>query len=312
MVLRSESPVTIVGESLVDLVRKADGTVTTHPGGSPANVAVGLARLGTPVALMTRYGRDPYGAMLAEHLTGNGVSLLGDVDGAAATSVAAAVLDASGAASYDFRITWDLAAGQALAQGSVGLHVGSIAATLAPGADAVREMVARARGLATVSYDPNCRPSLMGDVAAARTWIEGLVALADVVKASDEDLAWLHPGRAVEDVAAEWQTLGPALVAVTRGGDGVHGRCAAGAVDLPRVVVEVVDTVGAGDAFMAGLLDGLHRRGLLGAPAAQALAEVDLGSLDSLLGEASLVAALTCARPGADPPTAAEVDAATP
>lgn len=305
--------VTVVGEALVDLVRTAMGEVTAHPGGSPANVAVGLARLGTPVALVTRFGDDEHGSLVRQHLVGNGVQLLlGSEDPSSSdTSVAEATLDATGAATYDFRIEWDLGdSPPAPAAGSLALHTGSIAATLAPGAAVVRAMMQEARGRLTVTYDPNARPSLMGDVDVVRATMEELVGLSDVVKVSDEDLAWLYPGEDPTAVAQRWLDSGPALVVVTRGADGAQGLVRAGAHTLPRRQVDVVDTVGAGDAFMAGLLDALHRRGLLGAPAATSLRDLGTDVLADVLEKAALVAALTVGRPGADPPTAAEVAAA--
>ncbi|MET8702022.1 carbohydrate kinase [Kitasatospora sp. NPDC004723] len=303
--------ITVVGEAVMDLVRSVQGATTAHPGGSPANVAVGLGRLGHPVALLTRLGQDPHGAQLAAHLAGSGVALVGGVMDDHPTSTAIARTDDSGGATYEFAITWHLDGPEpdGLLARSACLHTGSIAATLEPGAGMVRRLMERARGRCTVSYDPNCRPSLMGRPDEARARIESLVASADVVKASDEDLAWLHPGQDVVDVAREWLALGPAVVVVTRGGTGSVGLCREGRVTRPTVPVEVADTVGAGDAFMAGLLDALHRRGLLGPDNADRLRGIDTRVLGELLDEASLVSAITCTRPGANPPTAEELAA---
>ncbi|WP_331772659.1 PfkB family carbohydrate kinase (plasmid) [Embleya sp. NBC_00888] len=162
----------------------------------------------------------------------------------------------------------------------------------------------------TISYDPNCRPSLMGDPASARIRIESLVALADVVKVSSEDLEWLCPSRDVADAAQDGLARGPAMVVVvvvTLGAAGAYGVCGAGSTSVPAVAVTVADTVGAGDAYTAGLLDALYRRGLLGVPELGTLTSPDL--LTDILAEASVISALTCSRPGADPPTAAEVRA---
>lgn len=299
--------ITVVGESVVDLVvPPGGGDPVAHPGGSPANVAVGLGRLGVPVRLLTSFGRDAYGEMLAEHLAAGSVVVAPESVRDGATSVARAKVDALGVASYEFDIAWDLD-GAALSGDSLCLHTGSIAATLAPGASAVRSLVDEARGRMTVSYDPNCRPSLMGEPGVVRGRIESLVAVADVVKASEEDLAWLHPAREVAEVAADWLALGPSVVVVTLGAAGAYGVCRAGAVTVPGVPVAVADTVGAGDAYTSGLLDALYRRGLLGTRDLGAALDRDV--LGQLLGEASLVAALTCARHGADPPTAAELAA---
>jgi fructokinase len=134
--------------------------------------------------------------------------------------------------------------------------------------------------------------------------------LSDVVKVSDEDLEWLYPDRPDEDVAREWLGKGPALVVVTRGGKGVFAVTADLELHRPAVRIDLVDTVGAGDSFTSGLLDGLRRADLIGGPHREALAAIDESSLISVLDEASLIAAITCSRPGADPPTLAELEAA--
>jgi len=162
----------------------------------------------------------------------------------------------------------------------------------------------------TVSYDPNARPALLGEPARALPDIERLVTLSDVVKVSDEDLAWLYPGRDDEEIAGEWLATGPALVVVTRGGAGVYGVAAGVEVRRVAVPIELVDTVGAGDSFTSGLLDGLQRADLLGGPQREALAAIDRATLDSVLEEAAMIAAITCSRPGADPPTRPQLEAA--
>ena len=138
-----------------------------------------------------------------------------------------------------------------------------------------------ARGSCTVSYDPNVRPALMGSAESARAKVERLVGLADVVKASDEDLAWLAPGVDAEEVAAAWLDLGPAMVVVTRGERGAIAACHAGSFEVPPIEVEVADTVGAGDAFMAGLLDGLRIAGLVGADRREALSSASVDGADA-------------------------------
>jgi fructokinase len=301
----------VVGEALVDLVgQRGDRTFSAHPGGSPANVALGLARLGVPVTLKTRLGRDAFGEMILAHLEASGVRVDGGPGGGAKTSLAIAAL-AAGIASYDFRIDWDVGELAPLPVETRCLHTGSLATVLQPGKANVVDLVEREhkRGRVTVSYDPNVRPALLGDAARARPDIERLVALSDVVKASDEDLRWLYPDRPDEDVAQSWLASGPALVVVTRGGEGVFAVSAGLELRRGAVPIDLVDTVGAGDSFTSGLLDGLHRADLVGGARREALAAIDeatLGSVDA----AALIAAITCSRPGADPPTRAEVDAA--
>jgi fructokinase len=166
------------------------------------------------------------------------------------------------------------------------------------------------RGRVTISYDPNVRPALLGTPERARPGIEHLASQSDVVKVSDEDLHWLYPDRPDEEVARDWLARGPALVVVTRGGNGVYAVTTGLEVRRPATPVDLVDTVGAGDSFTSGLLDGLRRADLIGGVRREALSAIDEASLVSILDDASLVAAITCSRPGANPPTRAEVEAA--
>ena len=163
----------------------------------------------------------------------------------------------------------------------------------------------------TVSFDPNCRPSIIADVDYARSQAEKFVALADIVKASDEDLEWLYPGVDPLDSARRWLALGgaegPAMVVVTRGAEGPWGVNAAGEAHFPAPAVTVADTVGAGDSFMAALLSGVVDRGLDGAQNRKALRELSAGSLRELLAHAAVAAAATVSRAGANPPTREEL-----
>jgi len=303
----------VVGEALVDLVgQRGSRTLVAHPGGSPANVALGLARLGDPVILMTRLGRDAFGEMVSTHLKASGVRVDSGPDAGAKTSLAVASL-AAGVATYDFRIEWDIGDLAPLPVETRCVHTGSLATALTPGAAQVTSLLERERdrGRVTISYDPNVRPALLGSPEEARPGIEHLVALSDVVKVSDEDLHWLYPDRRDEDVARDWLALGAPLVVVTRGGQGVFAVTADLELHRPATPIDLVDTVGAGDSFTAGLLDGLGRADLVGGVRREALARIDDSSLISVLDEASLIASITCSRPGADPPTWAEVKSAS-
>ncbi len=192
----------------------------------------------------------------------------------------------------------------------VALHSGSLALTTPPGDAALRALMARAAETATVSYDPNCRPALMGKAADVLAGVHELLAVADVVKVSLEDLAWLMPGFTPEEILEDWLGRGPALVAITLGGDGVTAGTSTGLrTRRPGVPVTVIDTVGAGDTISAALLAGLHRRRLLGAAARPALHKITHTTLDALLDEAMLAAAITCSRRGADPPTFDDLEA---
>ncbi|PZF86293.1 PfkB family carbohydrate kinase [Jiangella anatolica] len=299
-------PVLVVGEALIDLVRRRDAGAAEHPGGSPANVALTLGRLGWDARLATWIGADARGAAIRSWLAESGVRLVPGSDGAARTPVATATLDAAGAAAYEFDLEWRLPADVPV-DGVVAVHTGSIAAVLEPGGPAVVELVRRARPHATVTYDPNLRPALMGEPAAVRDRVEACVALADVVKVSDEDLGWLFPGADPMAVARRWLAAGPSVVVVTFGGDGAAGVAASGPVRVTAPPVAVVDTVGAGDSFMGALIHGLGRAGLLGAGRRDRLRGIDGATLTSLLQLGVDVAAVTVARPGADPPRLAEL-----
>jgi len=298
--------VLVVGEALVDIVERLDGSSAEHPGGSPANVALGLARLGRSVHLLTRIGDDDRGRAIRAHLVASGVHLVEGSITAQRTSTATAHIDALGVATYEFDLDWRLETRPDLARFR-GLHAGSIAAFLAPGGDAVLDLIRAASGRLTVTYDPNVRPRLMGDAGSARDRVERIAAQADLVKVSDEDLAWLTPGEDPLEVARAWQAAGPAVVVVTRGNRGALAASRAGVVEVAAPDVTVVDTVGAGDAFMSGLIDYLAGADLLGAPRSAALRDIELTSVEEMIAYAARVAAITCSRAGADPPTRAEL-----
>ncbi|MFC9334024.1 MULTISPECIES: carbohydrate kinase family protein [unclassified Arthrobacter] len=288
--------VIVVGEALVDVVASPDGTVE-HPGGSPSNVAYGLGLLGIRTALLTSIGDDDRGQAIEAHLQRAGVALLPGSRTPGRTATATATLAADGSATYDFDIRWDLPQAAPASLPKV-LHTGSIATFLAPGAAAVRTLLERAHRECLVTYDPNVRPALLGSQAEARTMFEELVPLTDVVKLSDEDSRWLYPGRQLEDAAARILELGAGLAVVTRGSEGSLLATPELQLEVPAVRSTVADTIGAGDSYMAALIYGLLARGSDGlAPAV----------LETLGRTASKAAAITVGRPGANPPTVAEL-----
>ena len=305
----------VLGESLVDVATGRATSQTSTPGGSPMNVAVGLRRLDQDVTLVTHIGADEHGASIRDHLGRNGVVILSDPDGGgSATSVAEAVVHADGSATYEFSITWDiqtvLAEAREAVAAAAAVHCGSIATHLRPGSEDAHELFRSARSNALTSYDPNCRPSIIGDAETARIEVERFVAESDVIKASDEDVRWLYPGKDYREVASSWLASGALLVVITRGEDGAWCQDADGvAVDVRGTRVDVVDTVGAGDSFMAALLFGLAERGLLGADKGRILG-LGAGELTAIIRQAISASALTCTRPGANPPTRARLLAA--
>ncbi|HJQ43102.1 MAG TPA: carbohydrate kinase [Jatrophihabitantaceae bacterium] len=304
--------VLVIGEALVDMVRPPGGDAYASPGGSPANVAVGLGRLDVPTALLTRLGRDAAANIISTHLARDGVELLATVDDEP-TSVADADVDLVGNAGYAFDVHWELSEAALGALDLAALrcvHTGSIAAVQSPGAEVVHRLVRQLHSGATISYDPNCRPSLMGAAETVRPSVGAMLTAADIVKASDEDLAFLYPGTPVFEAAERWAASGPALVVLTQGALGYRAWNGAGTVTGAAVPVDVEDTVGAGDAFMSALLAGLHDRDLLGAARRSELRMLSAEVLAEVLHEAAVAAAITCSRPGADPPSAAELAAA--
>lgn len=301
--------VLVLGEALVDAVTGPDGDTAEHVGGSPANVAFGLAALEHQVDLATWMGTDERGARIADVCRRRGVTLTRGSQDAPVTSVAHATVDAHGAAQYTFELDWRLSP-VASPAAYAHLHTGSIAAVLEPGGATVRQTLAEARTHATVSYDPNARPTLMGSPEDARTVIEQVIALADVVKLSDEDLAWLYPDRDPASVLRRLGTLGPSLLVLTLGARGARALLTRSGeeVELPAAPTLVVDTVGAGDSFMAGLLSGLLDAGLLGGTSGRAhLQRADVDKIIPALERGLATAAGTVARAGAHAPTRADL-----
>lgn len=297
-------PILVVGEALVDVIVR--GTERTPlPGGSPANVALGLGRLGQDrVTLLTQLGPDDEGELVRRHIESSGakVRVGGEPE---ATSQAIAHLGEDGSATYEFHLAWDLP--EVELPEITHLHTGSIATYLAPGADSVRALAKAARSRATVSLDPNLRPDLAGPDAG--DYLAELVALSDIIKASDEDIAHLFPGRDIDEVVAGWLEAGALLVVVTRGADGSSLATASASAEVPSPKVDVVDTVGAGDTYMAGLIDELSRRGLLGAEGRSKLGELSADELSQIGTFAAAAAAVTVSRAGADLPTRSEIEA---
>jgi fructokinase len=296
--------VLVVGEALTDVVTAAGGNHREHPGGSPANVAVTLGRLGRRPRFATSIGHDQRGRRLRDWLEESGVELAPGSVGSGPTSVAASRLRPDGAAEYEFALSWEPRLPR-VGEATV-VHVGSVATLLEPGAGDVLRLVEEARATATVTYDPNLRPSICADRTAVRRRVERLVELADVVKASDEDLAWLYPDEAFDDVLGRW-ARGGGVVVGTRGPHGARLYTGTVELEVPGRPVDVVDTIGAGDAFMGGLIHGVLTGGLDGADRRTLLSTADTAALEEIITFAVTIAAATVARPGANPPWSAEL-----
>ena len=291
----------VIGEALIDVVERDGEVLGEYVGGSPLNVAIGLGRLDRGVDFLTHIADDERGRRIIGHVEASGVRLVPGSITAAHTPTAAARIDDTGAAQYTFDIEWEISGTPEVAPPLIA-HTGSIAGFLDPGCLATAALLDAYHLAATITFDPNVRPALITDRDQAIGRIDRLVERADVVKASDEDLHWIDPTRSPEELAAAWQSTGPAIVAVTMGGEGAFAICAAGTVRVAARPVEVIDTVGAGDSFMTGLIDALWSANLLGADRRAELAAIDLATLDEVVQEAVLASALTVARAGADLP----------
>lgn len=319
------SPVVVVGEAVIDLVPVGGHTYDAKPGGSPTNVAVGLARLGQDVELLGRLGQGAFGDIVRGHVHANRVGTRFAIAATEPATLAVVTLDDAGKAEYTFYAegtsdwSWtadELAPG--FASQPLAVVAGSITLGREPGASAVGSALRRLHqsGTASIVLDPNLRPQLIGSRQRERDrWAE-LVRLADIVKVSDEDLRWLLPDTDPLRIARSWLQSGPdghdgpGLVVVTCGSEGAIAVTRGGVeAAVPVVPIDVVDTVGAGDAFTAGLVHAAADHALLGRAARPALDAADHELLTRLLRYASTAAAITCGRAGADPPTATEVQA---
>jgi fructokinase len=309
--------ITSIGEILIDFLPIVEQGATVgfrmHVGGSPYNVAMGLARLGQPVAFAGKVATDFFGRHMRSHVEGEGIDTRFLLD-ASALSTLAFVAYENGEPAYSFYgegaadtllNAEDLPA--ALFDDTAILHFGSISLLRGSTPAAVVAAAERLKGSALLSFDPNLRPGLVKDQAAYRALLDRLFGLADLVKISQADLGWLMPGKPVDEAAAALLAHGPELVVVTLGGDGALGLRAGRPAPfrVPGVRVYVTDTIGAGDSFNGGLLAALSERG---ATSRAALAALPDDEVIASLRFAAAVAAITCSRAGADPPHRAEVD----
>lgn len=294
--------VLVVGECLVDEIVAADGSSTRHLGGSPANVAVGLARLGRPVDLWTCLGDDAAGHWLAEQVTRAGVRLVGEPFAATATSTATGRVDPTGAVSWEVDLEWTpLPVAHGWAEDVVAVHVGSLGAVTEPGADTVRAMLEDAPSTWFRSFDVNARVAVSGAGPAVLERVTDWLAWTDVARASTEDLVALWPQRPVEETVQAWLTASsrPGTVVLTDGARGLHriSRFSREHVAAPSPW-PVVDTVGAGDAVSAAVIDTVLRcRG-------------DMEDWGIVARRAARAGELSVTRAGANAPSATELDAA--
>lgn len=305
---------TTTGEILMDFTPLAGHAgvmgFQAHAGGSPANVAVGLARLGAQVEFAGKVSTDFFGRYLVRHLEEEGVGTRFLSRSPAHSTLAFVASDqddpsftfyGSGTADTQLR-TEDLP--RAIEESDV-LHFGSISLLAASTSATVLALADRLRGGCLLSLDPNVRPSLIGDPDAYRRTLDRAVRAADILKVSTEDLRWLKPGDSVENAAGHLLALGPVLVIVTSGPNGCYARMPTREIRVPAPRIDVADTIGAGDAFSSGLLACLALGGLT---SRRSLEQASATAIRKVLQFATGTAALTCTREGADPPRRDEVD----
>lgn len=296
--------IVVCGEALIDIVAGGDGAFRPMPGGGPFNTAVALARLEVPTAFLGRLSTDPFGRMLANRLAEDGVDLSMTSHGPEPTTLAFAEVNSDGLADYQFYFEATSAPNltpamlPARLDGNVNaLHVGTLGLMLEPMATTLFDLVERESAQRLVMIDPNVRPAQLEDPDAYRVRMKTLMSQSTIVKASDADVAWLFPGMELEAAADAILASGARMVVVTLGSQGAFGVSGGSTKRVAAPAVEVVDTIGAGDAFGAALLAWLHDRGMLKTDLSLGAAE-----LESALQFACLVASITCTRAGAEPP----------
>lgn len=305
------------GDALFDVFAEPGEDVSqirlgARVGGSPLNVALGLARLGHHAAYFTKMSDDLFGGQLRAFMRRERIDERFLVPTTRNTTLAIVSLSPEGTARYSFYI--DGTADRSIETSDVpasfppeleAIHIASYSTVTEPTAGALAALVRRETDRRFISYDPNIRASIEPDLDVWRAKVAELAACATLIKASEEDLEQLYPGRGAEAVLADWVGAGAALAVITRGENGAVALAASGAAaSVPGVAVDVVDTVGAGDTFQAAMLAKLKEDGALTRPALEAAARP---MLEALLGFAIRAAAITCSRRGADLPTRADL-----
>jgi fructokinase len=300
--------VVVAGEALIDVIHHPNGIEQTRPGGGPFNTARALARLGVETAFLGHLSSDEHGRELARRLVEDGVMTDLVTVGPEPTTVARAYIDGTGSARFEFasagtsapELTMDMLPAK-LGSSAGALHVGTLGLLLEPMATTLSSLVERERGRRLIMVDPNVRLGLATEVGY-RERLLNVIGASTVVKASDSDVAWLYPGASYREAAESMLDAGPRAIFVTLGEDGAFGAYGDLRIHVRAPRVDVVDTIGAGDSFGAGVLAWLHDNGLIDPEL-----ELDGAQLQSALEYACKVASLTCARAGADPPSKQEM-----
>jgi fructokinase len=302
--------IVIGGEALVDLVDD-HGSPRPVAGGGPFNTAIAFGRLEITVGFLGAISRDAYGQMLADRLVRAGVDMSLVRWSDAPTPHAVVHRQHDGKNEYTFQLSGTSLLDMSpedmpvLPEEAWAVYVGTLALAVDPPATAYEALVDREAGRRQIIFDPNVRPAIFGDAAAYRRRFERLAGVADLVKLSEDDAAWIYPGLSVDEVLDVILDFGPRVVAVTRGENGAVAGSAYGAVQVAGIPIIVADTVGAGDSFGAALIVALVENGAFGPEATRVPDETVLARAVSYAVAAS---ALTCTRTGAVPPTREEID----
>ncbi len=297
----------VCGEVLIDLIPVAPGSTEREPhvGGGPANTAKALARLGHDVHFIDGISTDEYGVAARKELLDDEVKLDLALTSEKPTCLAIVSLDANNSASYEFLIegtaTFDFSLDwlpdPSRYKPQV-LHIGTLVTVIQPSEAVLYDWALQVAEFAPIVYDPNIRPSVMGDRDLYEASVEKWAAISSVIKVSDDDLAWLFPDKSIDEVAERWVRDGAALVVVTRGSQGLKGYTADGSVEVPGVKIVVADTVGAGDTVGAIIVEAMVEKGIMALTG---------DVLQETLHRAAKAAGITCSRPGANPPYAREL-----
>ena len=297
----------VCGEALIDLIPVRPGSDQRQviPGGGPANTAHALARLDIPTEFIGGLSDDQYGQRMRSEFIAGRVGLTFTPEHQLPTCLAIVSIDVDGGATYEFKIdgtaTFAFTA-ENLPDPKViqpdAIYIGTLATIIEPGASILKDWIIQAKDYAPIIYDPNIRSSVISDRSRYQEVVKEWVALSNVVKASEDDLAWLYPETDPLEIARSWVSIGVQLVVITKGENGIVGVTENQEVSIPGVKVEVIDSVGAGDTVGAVLVEALVEFGL---------EKLTSELLSHILHRAALAAAITCSRAGANPPTKAEL-----
>jgi fructokinase len=295
------SAVWVVGEALIDIIPQGS-TRTPIVGGGPANTAKALAKLGFDSYFIDGISTDAYGEMIRKELLADGVHLDYTLSSDLPTCTADVTLDANGSASYVFLIDgtatfeYDESWLPDPSNPPAVTHIGTLATIVEPGATKLFNWLSKID--APLVFDPNIRPSVISDREKYQGVVAKWLTIASVIKVSEDDIAWLYPESSVEEIAQQWLNQGVSLVVVTLGSEGMIGYTKSGSVSTPGIKVTVSDTVGAGDTVGAVVVEGIIEHGL---------DQLQGDTLQKVLARAAKAAAITVSRPGANPPTKAEL-----